>query len=84
MAKLSHAGCFHSPDILQGYVQMPLAPAAQERALHDFHSPMGLCTPTRVPQGVLNAKSYFQPRMFELLDGLRFFIWMDDAVYWEK
>jgi len=42
-------------------------------------------TPTRVPQGVLNATSYFQGVMANLLDGLKCKIWVDDVfLYGER
>ena len=68
MAKLSNAVCFGSLDMLQGYWQMPLAREAQE--IFTIAAPGGLFTPTRVPQGVLNATAYFQSVMTEVLDGL--------------
>ena len=44
--------------------------------------PGGLNTPTRVPQGVLNATSYFQATMTELRDGLNCMVWVDDVIFW--
>ena len=39
-------------------------------------------TPKRVPQGVLNATSYFQGVMANLLDGLKCKIWVDDVFFY--
>ena len=44
-------------DLLQGYWQMPLAEEARE--IFTITTPLGLFTPTRVLQGVLNATAYF-------------------------
>ena len=52
MRELLGAKCFGKLDLLQGYWQMSLAPEAQEVFIV---TPDGLFTPTRVPQGVLNA-----------------------------
>lgn len=44
-----------------------------------------LCTPTRVPQGVLNAKAYFQAVMADVLKGLlghTCLVRVDDVVMW--
>ena len=54
---------------LQGYWQMPLAEEARE--IFTITTPLGLFTPTRVPQGVLNATAYFQGVMTELLVGIK-------------
>ena len=59
--------------------QMPLAPDAQE--VFTIATPEGLFTPTRVPQGVLNATSYFQGVMTDLLHGLDCKVWVDDVFY---
>eukprot|EP00903_Cladosiphon_okamuranus_P017435 g16059.t1 len=80
MHRLSEATCYGSLDMLQGYWQMPLAPDSQE--IFTIVGPGGLYTPTRVPQGVLNATSYFQATMTELLDGLNCMVWVDDVIYW--
>ena len=56
---------------------MPLAPEAQE--VFTIVTPDGLFTPTRVPQGVLNATSYFQGVMTDLLRGLDCKVWVDDV-----
>ena len=68
MRELLGAKCFWKLFLLQGYRQMPLAPDAQE--VFTIVTPDGLFTPTRVPQGVLNATSYFQGVMTDLLRGL--------------
>eukprot|EP00903_Cladosiphon_okamuranus_P006086 g5996.t1 len=80
MHRLSEATCYGSLDMLQGYWQMPLAPDSQE--IFTIVGPGGLYTPTRVPQGVLNATSYSQATMTELLDGLNCMVWVDDVIYW--
>ena len=46
---------------------MPLAEEALE--IFTIATPLGLFTPTRVPQGVLNATAYFQDVVTELLVG---------------
>ena len=56
---------FGKLDLLQGYWQMPLAEEARETLT--ITTPLGLFTPTRVPQGVLNATVYFQDVMTEFL-----------------
>ena len=60
---------------------MPLAPEAQE--VFTFVTPDGLFTPTRVPQ-VLNATSYFQGVMTDLLRGLDCKVWVDDVIYFAE
>ena len=44
---------FGKLDLLQGYWQMPLA--AEAREIFTITTPVGLFTPTCVPEGVLNA-----------------------------
>ena len=80
MAQLSAAKFYGSLDLLQGYWQCPLAPEAQE--IFTIATPGGLYTPKRVPQGILNATSYFQATLTRILDGLNCFVWVDDVVYW--
>ena len=80
MVDLRGATCFGKLDMLQGYWQMPLAAEAQE--MFTIAAPEGLFTPTRVPQGVLNATAYFQGVMTELLTGLNCKVWVDDVVWW--
>ena len=58
MVDLLSARFFGELDLLQGYWQMLLAEEARE--IFTTTSPLGLFTPTRVPQGVLNATAYFQ------------------------
>ena len=79
MADLLGANCFGKLDMLQGYWQMPLANIAQE--IFTIATSDGLFTPTRVPQGVLNATAYFQGVMSELLHGLKCKIWVDDVLF---
>ena len=57
---------------------MPLAEEARE--IFTITSQLGLFTPTRVPQGVLNATVYFQGVMTELLVGIKCKIWADDVL----
>ena len=52
------AALFMTVDLNQGYWKMPLATNSQE--LFTFVTQKGLNTPTRMPQGVTNATSYFQ------------------------
>ena len=52
----------------QGYWQCPLANEAHE--YFTFVTGDGLFTWTRVPQGVMNATSYFQGMMMEVLVNL--------------
>ena len=80
MADLRGAACFGKLDMLQGYWQMPLVAEAQE--VLTIATPEGLFTPTRVPQGVLNATAYFQDVMTELLAGLNCKVWVDNIVWW--
>ena len=56
---------------------MPLSEEAQE--IFTITTPFGMFTPKRVPQGVLNATSYFQGVMANLLEGLKCKIWVDDV-----
>ncbi|CAN0182786.1 unnamed protein product [Scytosiphon promiscuus] len=80
MRDLLGAKYFGKLDLLQGYWQMPLAPEAQE--IFTIATPEGLFTPTRVPQGVLNATAYFQGVMTDLLRGLDCKVWVDDVLYY--
>ena len=45
-------------------------------------TPLGLFTPTRVPQGVLNATAYFQGVLTDLLVGIKCKIWVDDVFFY--
>ncbi|CAN0481471.1 unnamed protein product [Hapterophycus canaliculatus] len=58
---------------------MPSAPEAPK--LFTITTPQGLFTPTRVPQGVLNATAYFQRVMTDLLHGLDCKVWVDHVFY---
>ena len=80
---LGGAAAFCTLDMIQGYWQMPLHESARE--LFTMVTTGGLYTPTRVPQGVLNATAYFQATMAEVLTGLigkTCFVWVDDVVVW--
>ena len=79
MAQLSAAKFYGSLDLLQGYWQCLLSPEAQE--IFTIATPGGLYTPKRVPQGILNAMSYFQATLSRILEGLNSFVWVDDIVY---
>ena len=67
LGRLRGAGAFATLDLLQGYWQCPLAAEAQE--IFTIATPQGLFTPTRVPQGVLNATAYFQATLQRELEG---------------
>ena len=82
MRELLGANCFGKLDLLQGYWQMPLAPEAQE--VFTIVTPHGLSTLTRVPQGVLNATSYFQHVMTVFLSGVDCKVWVDDVFYFAE
>ena len=62
------AVAFCTMDCLQGYWQCPLVEEARE--YFTFVTGDGLFTPTRVQQGVMNATSYFQGMMMEVLGNL--------------
>ena len=68
MWKCAGAMAFCTMDCLHGYWQCPLAEEARE--YFTFLTGDGLFTPTRVPQGVTNATSYFQGMMMEVLGNL--------------
>ena len=58
-------------------------PAGTGRAkILTITAPGGLCTPTRVPQGILNVTSHFQATLTPVLQGLNCLIWVDDVIYW--
>ena len=78
MVDLLSARFFGKLDLLQGYWQMPLAEEARE--IFTITTPRGLFTPTRLPQGVLNATVYFQGGMTELLVEIKCKSWVDDVV----
>ena len=61
---------------------MSLAPEAQE--VFTIVTPESLFTPTRVPQGVLNATSYVQGVMTDLLRGLDCKVSVDDVFYFAE
>ena len=79
MADLLGARFFGKLDLLQGYWQIPLAEEARE--IFTITTPLGLLTPTRVPQGVQNATAYIQGVMTELLVGIECKIWVDDVFF---
>ena len=59
---------------------MPLAEEACE--IFTITTPLGLFTPIRVPQGVVNATAYFQGVMTELLVGMKRKIWVVDVLFY--
>ena len=69
MVDLLSARFFGKLDILQGHWQMPLAEEARE--IYTITTPLGLFTPTRVPQGVLNATACFEGVMTAFLVGIK-------------
>ena len=78
--KCAGAVAFCTMDCLRGYWQCPLAQEAREYLT--FVTGDSLFTPTRVPQGVMNATSYFQGIMMEVLGNLvgrACLIYMDDV-----
>ena len=77
MLDLLNARVFGKLDLLQGYWQVHLAEEARE--IFTITAPLGLFTPTRVPQGVLNATAYFQGVMTELPVGIKCKILVDDV-----
>ena len=82
MVDLLSARFFGKLDLFQGCWQMPLAEEA--RKIDTITAPLGLFTPTRVPQGVLNAIGYFQDVMTELQVGIKRKIWVDDVFFYAE
>ena len=80
LGRLRGAGAFATLDFLQCYWQCPSAAEAQE--IFTIATPQGLFTPTRVPQGVLNATAYFQATLQRELEGLNCMTWVDDILMW--
>ena len=66
--KCAGAVAFFKMDCLQGYWQCPLTEEARE--YFTFVTGDSLFTPTLVPQGVMNATSYFPGMMMEVLGNL--------------
>ena len=66
--KYAGAVVFCTMDCLQGYWQYPLA--EESREYFTFVTGDGWFRPTRVPQGVMNATSYSQGMMVEVLGNL--------------
>ena len=69
MVDLLSVRFFGNLDCLQGYWRMPLEEEARE--IFAITTPLGLFTPTRVPQGFLKATAYFQGVMTALLFGIK-------------
>ena len=80
MVDLLSARFFGTLDLLQGYWQMPLAEEARQS--FTITTPLGLFTPTRVPQGFLNVTAYFQGVMAGLLVGIKCTIWVDGVFFY--
>ena len=76
------AALFMTVDLNQGYWRMPLTAKLQE--LFTFVTQKGLYTPTRMPQGVTNATSYFQGTLRTLGDLVRrvCLVYVDDVIIW--
>lgn len=66
--RMAGASVFCTLGLLQADWQMPLDQTAQEGVT--MTTARGVYTPTRAPQGVLNAESYFQGAMGDVLQGL--------------
>ena len=82
--KCAGVGASCTMDCLQRYWQCPLAEEARE--YFTFVTGDGLFTPTHRPQGVMNATSYFQGMMMEILGylvGRACLIYVDDAKVFE-
>ena len=71
---------FGKLDLLQGNWQMPWVEEACE--IFTITTPLGLFTPTRVPQNDLNATAYFQGVMTEVLVGIKCKIWVDHVFFY--
>ena len=71
---------FGKLDLLQGNWQMPWVEEACE--IFTITTPLGLFTPTRVPQKDLNATAYFQGVMTEVLVGIKCKIWVDHVFFY--
>ena len=72
-------------DLDQGYWQMPLGANPQE--IFTFVTQKGLYTPTRMPQGVTNATSYFQGTLERTLGDLVrrvYLVYVDDVIIWGR
>ncbi|CAB1096113.1 unnamed protein product [Ectocarpus sp. CCAP 1310/34] len=78
MAQFSATKFHGSLDLLRAYCQRPLSPEAQK--IFTIATPRGLHTPKRVPQGILNATSYFQATLSRILEGLNCLVWVDGVV----
>ncbi|CAM9897432.1 unnamed protein product, partial [Chrysoparadoxa australica] len=79
------ARCFFTFDGLKGFWQFPLAEDCQE--LFTFISEDGLWTPTRVPQGSMNAAVFYQSVMEKVLAEEMNHIcvnWLDDTLGWGR
>ena len=82
MQRLSEAKCYENLDMmLLEYWQMPLAAKSWEINVHD-RRPWRAVHANTDAVGVLNATSYFQATMTELLAGLNCMIWVGDVIFW--
>ena len=80
MVNLLSARFFGKLDLFQGNWQMPWVEEALE--IFTIATPLDSFTPTRVPQGVLNAAAFFQGVMTELLVGIKCKIWVDHVFFY--
>lgn len=62
-------------NLIHGYWQMPLAPGVQE--IFTIVTLDDVITPTGVRQGVLNAKACFQGVLTDILQGLKYKVWVE-------
>ena len=76
------AALFMTVGLNQGYWRMPLTVNSQE--LFTFVTQKGLYAPTRIPQGVTNATSYFQGTLRTLGELVRrvCLVYVDDVIIW--
>lgn len=67
-------------DLLQGYCQFPLAKEACKVFI--IVTPKGSFTPTRAPQGILNATTYYQVTLQRKLEELSYRAWVGEILMW--
>jgi hypothetical protein len=83
---LQGARCFFLIDLFNGYWQIPVIPEDQEK--FSFITGDGIWTPTRVPQGTMNATAHFQSIMQDLVIGPdhrdKTLVWVDDLLGFTK
>ena len=78
------AALFMTVSLDQGYWRMPLIANSQE--LFTFVTQKDLYAPTRMPQGVTNATSYFQGTLWTLGELVRrvCLVYVDDVIIWGR